>query len=195
MPQERASGVQCCLVKICIQELTRQVSTTGSKTDLTCAQQALRCKHPSSVSTVFISVLFIAVVTWTPAAATWSSSLMFSNGSHVVQHEVTEYCYICWATPLSPPVPATVLSHFLHWRMKVNDQLSFSAGHGQLRDSWGDEVSVTPQNHVGRARDLKMAPQIHDVVVRYLWMAVWWVGSMLCLKRVFATSFRFRPWS
>lgn len=126
MPQERASGLQCYLVKICIQELTCQVSTTGSKTDLTCAQQALRCKRPSSVSTVFTSILFIAVVTWTPGAATWSSSLLFSHGSPVVQGEVTEYCYICWATPLSPPVPATVLSHFLCQRMKVNDQLSFS---------------------------------------------------------------------
>lgn len=131
MPQERASGLQCYLVKICIQELTCQVSTTGSKTDLTCVQQAL--KHPSSVSTVFTSILFIAVVTWTPAAVTWtpaavtwSSSLLFSHGSSVVQGEVTEYCYICWATPLSPPVPATVLSHFLCQRMKVNDQLSFS---------------------------------------------------------------------
>lgn len=65
----------------------------------------------------------------------------------------------------------------------------FHSGHKELRDSWGGYR--TPQNCGGRARDLKMAPQIH-IVVRYLWMAVWWDGSMLCLKQVFVTSFRFR---
>lgn len=48
----------------------------------------------------------------------------------------------------------------------MNDQLSFPAGHEELRDTCVD--FRTCQNCVARARDSKMAPEIHDVVVRHL---------------------------